>query len=470
MKKGNKKTLFIISIMVFFVFGVKEADANIVINEVQIAPVGERFVELYNTSGAEVDLTGYYLQRKTNTSDKYSSFVTSTKLAGKKIPANGLFLISKNSLDLESLTITESNSIQLKNSKQEIVYKIGLGDSDDCGNICVPNPGEGESVQRINENDWIEGEPTPGEPNQLSLEDDKTEDEERGIFVEKEEEVVLRSSVTTKIISPKIVFAGVPFVIDHETIGRKGEKIIFDRFVWNFGDGNFKELNPALPFEYVYFYPGDYALSLSYYKTSFSDIPEAVSRMNIKVIPSGIDIVSVGSVADPYIEIENNSNHEMVLNKWSIMGTYKTFNFPYGTTILPNKKIKLSPKITQFDFADLTSLTIMDNNGNIFAIYPKSKKISERKVNEKSVIVAKNGKDTKEEKEEIKTDENEEIIDLNNFQASAHNPKKDFGAEFIYLSLFAVVLIGVVAVIVVKKNKPEEAENGLSARDIKIIE
>lgn len=470
MSKLKQKTLFIFSVMVFFVLGYS-TEASVIINEIQIAPTTERFVELYNNSDSEVDLTGYYLQRKTSTSDKYTSFVTNTKLSGKKIPANSFFLITKDSLGLESLTITESNSIQLKNSKQEVVYKIGLGESNDCGNACVPNPGNSQSVQRMNNGEWLVGNPSPGDQN-IKDSENEVDNQEDVVYSEtekkKEDKQILNPTITTKIISPKVVVAGVPFTIDQETIGYKGEKIIFDRFVWNFGDGNAKEMNPCLPFEYTYFYPGDYALVLSYYETFFSKIPEATNRLNIKVIPSGINIVSVGSISDPYIEIENNSSHEMTLKNWSIKGFVKTFTIPDGTTILPNKKIKFSPKITGFNFEDLSSVTIVDEDGSIFAIYPKPKNLITKKPIAQTITA--NKKDVPDINNSETKNNNKEIIDLNNLQASVHSSKNNSSSGIVYFGLFSIIAIGVIAIIVIKNNKKEGLEGELSAKDIKIIE
>lgn len=476
MGKIIKKTLFILPIIVFFVFGVKEAFAKIVINEIQIAPTVDRFVELYNDSGSEVDLTGHYLQRKTNTSEKYTSFVTSTKLAGKKISANGLFLISKESLGLESLTITENNSIQLKNSKQEIVYKIGLGDSDDCGNICISNPEDGKSVQRVNDNEWIMGSPTPGDDNIREEQENNGESEEESSSSysgkSEKEKIVLNPSIATKIISPKVVVAGVPFVINHNTIGYKNEKIIHDRFVWNFGDGNFKEMDPCLPFSYIYQYPGDYVLSLSYYETSFSEIPEATDRLNIKVIPSGIKIASIGNFEDPYVELENSSSHEMVLNKWSIVGEGYTFTIPDGTTILPNKKIKFSSKTTGFKLENLIYLKIIDTEGTLFATYPKfenykvNKNVSSSKDIQSKEKFIENNQDTA-------FDEEEKVVNLNSLSSSAYNSNKRDNKILFYFGLFLVVALGVMAIITIKKGdngKNRELEEELSAKDFKITE
>ena len=467
--------------MVFFIFAGR-LEAGVVINEIQISPTENRFIELYNNTSRDIDLTGYYLQRKTLTGDKFSSFVTGPNFEGKKIRANSYFLISKGVLSnsdivLDNLTITESNSIQVKNSKQEVVYKIGMGDSADCGNACIPNPTAGKSTQRVSEDSWILGVPSPGVKNTSNEEtpenNQQDEEQETGdpVVVSEKTKEIFNPTIKTKIIAPKVAVAGIPFLLDQETIGHKGEKIRFDRFVWNFGDGNAKEMKPCLPFNYVYAYPGDYALGLSYYETSFSVVPEATNKVNIKVIPSGIEIVSVGSFSDPFVELENNSNYEMILNNWSIVGSKNVFIIPNGTTILPNKKIKFSPKTTGFNYEDLSSLTILDDSKTIFAVYPKSKIVSSNKlIYNTSLSAEKNisntAKNTKKEE-----DSKKEVIDLNNLEASVYNSTNKAQSGIIYSGLFFVIAIGIIAVIAIKNNdKKDGIEDVLSADDIKIIE
>ena len=96
---------------------------TILISEVQIG-IENRFIKLYNPTDQNVALTDWYLQRKTETSDTWSSCVSSTKFEGKIIFAQSYFLISKTNplADIfdEDLTITENNSLILKNPSRQI--------------------------------------------------------------------------------------------------------------------------------------------------------------------------------------------------------------------------------------------------------------------------------------------------------------------------------------------------------------
>lgn len=109
---------------------------KILISEIQIEPIGQRFIELYNPNNKSVDLTGWYIQRKTKGATSWGSLVAKTNFSGKTIPAKSYFLIASSpdfSLDMliDNLTLTQDNAIVLKSPKGEEVDKIGWGEAPD---------------------------------------------------------------------------------------------------------------------------------------------------------------------------------------------------------------------------------------------------------------------------------------------------------------------------------------------------
>jgi len=125
--------------------------SKILISEIQISPIAQRFVELYNPSATDIDLTGWYLQRKTETADTWGSLVSSPKFEGKIIPANGYFLISREleaSDILFDITLSDNNSLALKNPDGEVSDKLGFGSSQDFETQSTTNPGDGQSIGR----------------------------------------------------------------------------------------------------------------------------------------------------------------------------------------------------------------------------------------------------------------------------------------------------------------------------------
>ena len=131
---------------------------KVLINEIQIAGLTdekEEFVELYNPSAIDIDLSGWYLQRKTKTGSDYSTFVSGASFSGKKIKSKGYFLIGREESSFVILSdmavdkpLTEDNTLVLKNPNREVIDKVGWGTASDFEGNPAPNLPKGQSIQR----------------------------------------------------------------------------------------------------------------------------------------------------------------------------------------------------------------------------------------------------------------------------------------------------------------------------------
>ncbi|MCS6788994.1 MAG: lamin tail domain-containing protein [Patescibacteria group bacterium] len=126
---------------------------NILISEIQIYPTNQRFIELYNPNNFDIDLTGYYIQRKTKTGSDFGSLVSKTNFEGKIIKAKSFFLISRENLPnadivLSNLTLSNSNSIQLIDKNKNISDLVGWGEAQNCQGPCALEIGQNQSLQR----------------------------------------------------------------------------------------------------------------------------------------------------------------------------------------------------------------------------------------------------------------------------------------------------------------------------------
>ncbi len=143
--------------------------AKILITEIKVAGLSSdgktnvynEFIELYNPNNFEVNLTGWYLQKKTSQSNEFSSLVPSDLFEGKIINSSGYFLISHSSSTYQGIadildsnySVTDNNTIVLKNPNREIVDKVGFGEANDCEGNCAINPDPGKSIHRKYLND-----------------------------------------------------------------------------------------------------------------------------------------------------------------------------------------------------------------------------------------------------------------------------------------------------------------------------
>jgi len=137
---------------------------KILITEIKVAGLSsdgetnvyDEFIELYNPNSSAVDLTDWYLQKKTSQSNEFSSLVPSDLFEGKIINPSEYFLISHSSSTYQGIadilhsnySVTDNNTIVLKNPNREIVDKVGLGEANDCEENCALNPEINKSIQR----------------------------------------------------------------------------------------------------------------------------------------------------------------------------------------------------------------------------------------------------------------------------------------------------------------------------------
>jgi len=451
MKSSNKKHYIFIFIIVFFIFGfTRRVYADIYINEIQVLPTSERFIELYNSSDSSVLLTGYYLQRKTENGTSFTSMVSKTFFDGVEIDGKGYLVISKTSdissdILVDNLILTQSNTIQLKKSSSEVIDFIEFGDIT-----------EGKSYQRFGD-DWLLSYPTPGSSNYFSEESDDDSDEESSdknyIYSSTVKEKDSKNTTTTaEIITNKITLVGLSLPITSKIINSKGITLNVGKFVWNFGDGEGKVEYSVSKLNHIYKYPGEYLVTLNYYKEDGGSLI-ASDRINIKVIPSSLFIKSIGDFYDPYIEIENKSEYEIDLSGWIIKGMTKNFIIPEGTILLPNKIIKISGNITGFNLYDLSKFSILNNDQNEMAYYPY------KIINQKKEIILKN--------ENYENNNTEDYINLNDEVLPNGNDVKNFNNYYLILCLFFVIFLGVILVFIIK-NKNKKAES--FSNDFKIME
>lgn len=272
--------------------------------------------------------------------------------------------------------------------------------------------------------------------------------------------------IITKINFPKIITAGIPFSFYSITTDNRKITHNVGKFVWNFGDGGNVTVSEYGPFDYVYEYPGDYIVNLSYFDNSFTEIPDATDRLIIKVYSPDIYISGAGDRLDPYVEIENRSKYELDISGWSIVTSSKVFTFSNGTNISAKNKIKLHSKVTNFTEDDLKYLIIQNPRGDIVATYPMSNSLSKSNISS-------NLKNIKTDNLIDNSKKETEVIDLNNLTANSLVKVSFSNKWIIFLSLFAVISLGIISFLVAgkkNKNSNNEIEGEVNANNFKILE
>ncbi|MFA6177390.1 MAG: lamin tail domain-containing protein [Candidatus Paceibacterota bacterium] len=362
-----KKLILTLSSFIFLFLGCKLVNANVIINEVKISPTEDRFIKLYNQDNTEVDLTNWYIQRKTQTGTSFNSLVTKTYFENKKISANGYFLISRTQIEnsdivIDGLTLTESNVIQLKNSNGEVVDKVCWGEVDSCSNL---NPASGESILMA---DHTSSSVPAIETS--SSDSDITASNDDSPAMQSKPKVYENPTMKVKILANALAFTGQPLEIKTNVFGFSNENVVLGRASWNFGDGgSFDQINNFVKFSHIYYYPGEYVLFLEYYQNSFSKTPEAISKMIIKVLPTTVTISKVGDVKDFFIELSNNASSDIDISSWVINANGKIFILPKNSVIMSKKQMTISGRITGFNYGDQNNLKLYSGTGELIYDY-----------------------------------------------------------------------------------------------------
>lgn len=324
-------------LLLALIFFAQTASAQVVFNEVQISPTGDRFIELYNQSNNDIDLTGWYIQRKTITGSTFNSLVSSTQFKGKTIKANNYFVISRGQIQssdmvVGDMTLTPSNTIRMRNANGE-----------DVDQLTWTTISDGTSYQKSATNTWITGTPTPGASNTgggSAL---------PALPVANSTQPTSSLDLSTFPVDPQIfadagpvsrtISAGAPVTFTGRVFGLKKEPIDNARLVWSFGDGGRAE---GITVSHTYYYPGDYVVVLDAASGYFSASDRVLVHVTSPLIVLGVG----GDAARSFVSIENLGTDEIDLSSWQILNGDKIFIFPQNTILAAKKKLIVASEIS----------------------------------------------------------------------------------------------------------------------------
>ena len=175
----NLSFFSVVSLFLFLIGGffvvipqfVLATGSNVVISEIQIDSIDgtggieDDWVELYNPTDSTIDLTGWSIQKTSASGGSHYR-----KKLTDSIPAHGFFLIVRNHSNTSeslknladilaagySFSLSDNNVLYLVNDNEDIidgndpniVDKVGLGSALDFEGAAIPNPPDGQSVER----------------------------------------------------------------------------------------------------------------------------------------------------------------------------------------------------------------------------------------------------------------------------------------------------------------------------------
>ncbi|MEK7219292.1 MAG: lamin tail domain-containing protein [Patescibacteria group bacterium] len=385
---SKKILLFLIGFA--FLSSFQIARAEVVINEIMYDPenadVQREWVEIYNDTNTDLDLSNWKFLEKIDASNHGLVLAQGSAI----VPSGGYALIV---IDLAKFlaswsfngTIYKVNSVNslnntgakliLKNSSGIEVYSYEYAST-------VGGAGDGNSLQKIS-GSWSGATPTPGEANETVVPPaSPASSTDSGGIVQgggsgtsaTEEKKVEIKKIKTHIETKNLVFANSLVYFESTAFGYYGEQLRNGKYFWNFGDGDIKEINAVdnKKFTHTYFYPGEYVVTLEYFMNYYGDVPNASDQATVKVVPVDIVISKVGDEKDFFVELSNNASYDTDISNWILASDNKSFTIPRNTTFASKKKITLSPKITGFSILDKNTLKLMTMQGVLVFDYGAS--------------------------------------------------------------------------------------------------
>lgn len=362
--------------------------ASVTINEIMYDLEGtdtdREWVEVYNSGGEAIDLSTWkFVEGNSN-----HSLVPFD--GGSTIAPNGYAVIAdkpeKFKADWPNFSgVLFDSSFSLGNDPgEELSLKDDTATTVDTVTYvtAVGAQGDGTTLNR-NGTVFIVSPATPGIENTTTQNDDTNDETNNdnnsgdtssgGVSPSLKIIEIATPKITAQIESKLSLVAGTPIIFEPKIRGYSGESLSQGKFFWNLGDGMSIEKNTNEKIMYTYDSPGEYVVSLEYFRNSYQFESDAMDRLVIQVSPPSMVVSSV--LSDGSVEITNTSPKETDLFGWVLKADGNSFLFPKNTVILAGRKIMFTPKITRFG-PGIQKVEIILPSNQIASVYPQVKKDS----------------------------------------------------------------------------------------------
>lgn len=366
-------TLAITSLVgiVVFPFGVSQAQATVVINEIAwmgtTVSANAEWIELFNNGSTVVDLTGWRL-----TTANGSPLITLTG----SILVGGYFLLERTSDDsVLGVTANQIYTGALTNSGTTLTLTNTSGSTIDqvdggvnWGNIGGDNASK-ETAQRT-DSGWRTAVSTPGAINVgVSNTSSGAVDSSATTTapVVTTQSVVQGGSVEYLPIPTLRIIAGTDRVVSSDAdttftavvYDSKGNKRDDATVAWSFGDGMRRVGAKVF---HTYYEPGEYVAIVH---ATTSDGGDSMYKIIVTVKDASIEIVSVSSKG---ITIANSSSRVIDLSFWRLSMGGQEFKIPANTQILAGRTILFPSQIIELPVTETASL--LYPSGEVVMIFP----------------------------------------------------------------------------------------------------
>ena len=174
---------------------------------------------------------------------------------------------------------------------------------------------------------------------------------------------------SARMIAPDYATAGVgiPFSVVVRQNG--GRDMVRGRFEWSMGDGARYSFRENTPLQHVFYYPGDYAVTLTYFSSALKDEPDSIHRKIITVVPAALSIT--GTTDDNGLIIHNAAKKDIDLYGWRILSESRSIDYtlPQYTVVPKGGDLSLSSHILGFETEKGQHVTLISPLGKRVSVW-----------------------------------------------------------------------------------------------------
>ena len=341
------------------------ASAAVKINEIMYdlegADSGREWVEIFNDSDTEVNLTNWkfndgsnHLLNEPPKNGGQGSLVVPA--GGYAIFAGDATVFLSEHQSFSGTVIDTAMSLNNTAATLKLIDNNGTEIFSISYNNTIGAAGDGNSLQYINGN-WIAAAPTPGAAN-ASVSELPPEQQSQQSQSQSSSSGSSSSSSSSSYTPPeklpqikayagedKTVTVGANVEFRGQAFGLKDEPLTNARYLWVFGDGASKE---GKNITHVYQYPGEYIVSLNVSSGEYS----ASDYLLIKAVPNQVFISEIKTGANGWIELENKSKEEIDISGCQIKYNDQNFIFPQSTRMRPGAYLVIPSSVSGIIFYD----------------------------------------------------------------------------------------------------------------------
>jgi hypothetical protein len=305
------------------------------------------WIEVQNTGAESISLINYKLY-EANTNHSLVGYQGDTTLAPSAYAIiadtpskfladwpgfSGILLDASFSLSNE-----QGEVLSLKDSTNSVVDTVTYTPS-------LGAAGDRNSLQKYSEN-WIAGTPTPGIANSNESTYVDTTTIENPQIDEKATDT--SQKVTASISVPATVQTLATTEFRAALADTDGSPLLRGYFLWNFGDGaTYEEIQKSEIVTHQYKYPGDYTVSLAYYRSRYLATPEITTKSAVTAISPGVIITEVNN--EGAVALANKSKLDTDISGWELVTEKVIFVFPQNSFLPAGKRIYIPSEITHFE-------------------------------------------------------------------------------------------------------------------------